>query len=185
MPPPGRLGRSGSCPLVATGRNVWGPAPAPARSPPCRPSKSSPLLRATKTAPATAPAAKAPKACAPPAPGARVAVVGAGPVGLWTAVLLSRASAKLFKTQQGFRIRRAEQAPSIDVYERREGGAGGWNSRRVVLAISNASQDLLNSKLLEGRELAAHHCRTLRSMELFGRPRSCSNESMFIHLYVS
>ena len=162
---PGRLGRSGSCPsLVATGRNLWAPAPACGA---CQASQSSPLLRPAKAAPAKAPAkpqakpqAKA-QACPPLPRGARVAVVGAGPVGLWVAVLLARASAKLFPTQQGFRISRQEQAPSIDVYERRDGEQKG---RRVVLAISNVSQDLLNSRLLEGRELAAHHCRILRSV---------------------
>ena len=45
----------------------------------------------------------------------RVAVVGAGPVGLWIAVLLARAHARFFQTSSGFRISRHPQAPVINV----------------------------------------------------------------------
>ena len=45
----------------------------------------------------------------------RVAVVGAGPVGLWIAVVLARAHAKFFHTSGGFRISRLPHAPLINV----------------------------------------------------------------------
>ncbi|OLP98432.1 hypothetical protein AK812_SmicGene19088 [Symbiodinium microadriaticum] len=90
-------------------------------------------------------------------PRARVAIVGAGPVGLWVAVLLARAHARLFFTASGFRIKRLPGAPDINVFERRT-DEGGWGSRRIVLAMSNASQDVLNSRLMSERELCAHHC---------------------------
>ena len=45
----------------------------------------------------------------------RVAIVGAGPVGLWVAVLLARAHARLFSTSSGFRITRLPGAPEINV----------------------------------------------------------------------
>ena len=51
----------------------------------------------------------------PPVPPTRVAVVGAGPVGLWIAVLLARAHARFFQTSSGFRISRHPQAPVINV----------------------------------------------------------------------
>ena len=47
-------------------------------------------------------------------PRARVAIVGAGPVGLWVAVLLARAHARLFFTASGFRIKRLPGAPDIN-----------------------------------------------------------------------
>ena len=46
-------------------------------------------------------------------PRVRVAIVGAGPVGLWVAVLLARAHARLFSTSSGFRISRLPGAPAI------------------------------------------------------------------------
>ena len=52
---------------------------------------------------------------APEAPPTRIAVVGAGPVGLWIAVLLARAHARIFQTSTGFRISRHPQAPVINV----------------------------------------------------------------------
>lgn len=93
----------------------------------------------------------------PVVPPTRVAVVGAGPVGLWIAVLLARAHARFFQTSSGIRISRHPQAPVINVFERRA-DSSGWGSRRVVLAMSNASQDTLNSRLLSSNELCAHHC---------------------------
>ncbi|CAE7192766.1 unnamed protein product [Symbiodinium pilosum] len=87
----------------------------------------------------------------------RVAIVGAGPVGLWVAVLLARAHARLFSTSSGFRITRLPGAPEINVFERRADD-GGWGSRRIVLAMSNASQDSLNSRILSDKELSARHC---------------------------
>jgi len=93
----------------------------------------------------------------PLVPPTRVAVVGAGPVGLWIAVLLARAHARFFQTSSGFRISRHPQAPVINVFERRA-DSSGWGSRRVVLAMSNASQDTLNSRLLSRNELCARHC---------------------------
>ena len=48
-------------------------------------------------------------------PRARVAIVGAGPVGLWVAVLLARAHSRLFFTSSGFRIKRLPGAPHINV----------------------------------------------------------------------
>ena len=51
----------------------------------------------------------------PLVPPTRVAVVGAGPVGLWIAVLLARAHARFFQTSSGFRISRHPQAPVINV----------------------------------------------------------------------
>lgn len=88
--------------------------------------------------------------------GTRVAVIGAGPVGLWIAVLLARAHARFFHTSSGFRISRLPQAPSINVFEQRVDS--GWGTRRIVLAMSNASQDTLNSRLLSKYELGANHC---------------------------
>eukprot|EP00931_Biecheleriopsis_adriatica_P118814 TRINITY_DN94131_c0_g1_i1.p1 TRINITY_DN94131_c0_g1~~TRINITY_DN94131_c0_g1_i1.p1 ORF type:complete len:710 (+),score=137.03 TRINITY_DN94131_c0_g1_i1:152-2281(+) len=88
---------------------------------------------------------------------ARVAIIGAGPVGLWIAVMLAREHAHLFLTAKGFRISRPPQAPIINVFERRT-DSSGWGSRRVVLAMSQASQDLLNGHLLTDRELFARHC---------------------------
>ena len=49
-----------------------------------------------------------------PAP-ARIAIIGAGPVGLWVAVLLARAHARFFYTSSGYRITRQPQAPLINV----------------------------------------------------------------------
>mmetsp|Transcript_101208 Transcript_101208/g.179746 ORF Transcript_101208/g.179746 Transcript_101208/m.179746 type:complete len:735 (+) Transcript_101208:99-2303(+) len=85
----------------------------------------------------------------------KVAVIGAGPVGLWVALLLARKHAQLFSTTAGFRISRPPLAPTVTVFERRSEGA--WGSRKVVLAMSPASQDLLNSHCLSGRENFAQH----------------------------
>eukprot|EP00435_Cladocopium_sp_Y103_P048666 s1358_g14.t1 len=65
---------------------------------------------------------------APETPPTRIAVVGAGPVGLWIAVLLARAHARIFQTSTGFRISRHPQAPVINVFERRS-DSSGWGSR--------------------------------------------------------
>lgn len=109
----------------------------------------------------TAPVPLLPPQSSPPredaVPRARVAIVGAGPVGLWVAVLLARAHARLFFTASGFRIKRLPGAPDINVFERRT-DEGGWGSRRIVLAMSNASQDVLNSRIMSEKELCAHHC---------------------------
>ena len=58
---------------------------------------------------------KGPPGQEPLVPPTRVAVVGAGPVGLWIAVLLARAHARFFQTSSGFRISRHPQAPVINV----------------------------------------------------------------------
>lgn len=87
---------------------------------------------------------------------ARVAVIGAGPVGLWIAVLLARAHARLFLTTSGVKMERPPTAPIINVKEQRIDDSG-WGSRRVVLAMSNVSQDLLNSHMLTDRETCARH----------------------------
>ena len=91
---------------------------------------------------------------------ARVAIVGAGPVGLWLAVLLARKHATFTNGPNGPCISRNRSAPTIDVFERREpaGGrgrssGGSTNSRAhggrsIVLAITNATSDLLNRQLL-------------------------------------
>lgn len=59
-----------------------------------------------------------------PMEGTRVAVIGAGPVGLWIAVLLARAHARFFHTSSGFRISRLPQAPSINVAWLKHSSAG-------------------------------------------------------------
>jgi len=87
---------------------------------------------------------------------ARIAVVGAGPVGLWVAVLLAREHAKMFATTAGFRITRPPSAPIIDVFERRTDN-NGYGTRRIILAMSDASQTLLNQHMTSGRELCANH----------------------------
>lgn len=95
---------------------------------------------------------------------ARVAIVGAGPVGLWLAVLLARRHATIALGANGqLRIVRNSNAPTIDVYEaRRSTGSGDGDGkahgeRQVVLAITQATQDLLNRYLL-GASVA--HCAT-------------------------
>eukprot|EP00930_Biecheleria_cincta_P068695 TRINITY_DN5642_c0_g1_i1.p1 TRINITY_DN5642_c0_g1~~TRINITY_DN5642_c0_g1_i1.p1 ORF type:complete len:696 (-),score=80.27 TRINITY_DN5642_c0_g1_i1:80-2167(-) len=92
----------------------------------------------------------------PEQPPARVAVVGAGPVGLWIAVLLARVHARLLLTSSGVKIERPPTAPIIDVREQRTDDSG-WGSRRVVLAMSNLSQDLLNNHMLTERETCARN----------------------------
>eukprot|EP00927_Polykrikos_kofoidii_P030098 TRINITY_DN25957_c0_g1_i1.p1 TRINITY_DN25957_c0_g1~~TRINITY_DN25957_c0_g1_i1.p1 ORF type:complete len:770 (+),score=104.31 TRINITY_DN25957_c0_g1_i1:90-2399(+) len=87
---------------------------------------------------------------------ARVAIVGGGPVGLWVAVMLARQNARLFCTQEGFRISRLPLAPVVNVFERRSDD-NGYGTRRIVLAISRASQDLLNSHMISGREKTSKH----------------------------
>lgn len=86
----------------------------------------------------------------------RVAVIGAGPVGLFVAVLLAREHARLSRTSTEVRISRQALAPYIRVLEQRT-ASGGYGSRRVVLAMSDASQDLLNRHLLSGREETSRH----------------------------
>lgn len=87
---------------------------------------------------------------------ARVAVVGAGPVGLWVSVLMAREHSFLADTHVGApRITRTPSAPSIDLFERR--GPESFGSRRIVLAMSNASQDLLNRHLVSDRCITSNH----------------------------
>eukprot|EP00929_Paragymnodinium_shiwhaense_P054301 TRINITY_DN27200_c0_g1_i1.p1 TRINITY_DN27200_c0_g1~~TRINITY_DN27200_c0_g1_i1.p1 ORF type:complete len:641 (+),score=122.38 TRINITY_DN27200_c0_g1_i1:161-2083(+) len=86
----------------------------------------------------------------------RIAIVGAGPVGLWIAVLLARQHARLFTTQTSVRISKKPLAPEITIFERRTPD-GGYGSRRVILAMSPASQNLLNSNMTCGRQQTANH----------------------------
>ena len=102
---------------------------------------------------------------------ARVAIVGAGPVGLWLAVLLARKHASFTNGPNGPCITRNKGAPTIDVFEQRKPGGGKRGSRNgegssssgggglktnskahgarsIVLAITNNTSDLLNRHLL-------------------------------------
>ena len=106
----------------------------------------------------------------------RVAIIGAGPVGLWNAILISRAHARL-ALGNGVappRIQKLPSAPVVDVFEQRveatptpQGACrqqaaatptrGIYGTRRIVLAISSATQDLLNGQLLSAQSLTASH----------------------------
>lgn len=88
---------------------------------------------------------------------ARVAVVGAGPVGLWVSILMAREHAHLVDTFGGAapRITRPPSAPTIDLFEQR--APASFGSRRIVLAISGTTQDLLNKNLLSARSITSTH----------------------------
>ena len=154
---------------------------------------------------------------------ARVAIVGAGPTGLWLANLLCREHATIYVGSTGTSIARKSTAPTVDVFERRAptkpspppapapgpvdvdptpgtgAGAGadaasdlavsaaavpshysgesgvtsgvaagpmgsgvggrvrGYGTRKVVLAISSATQDLLNRNLTSSTKVASDH----------------------------
>ena len=90
---------------------------------------------------------------------ARVAIVGAGPVGLWLGVLLARKHATLANGKDGSPvIIRNCNAPTIDIFEARQpngggdGGGGGGSkahgTRSIVLAITQQTQELLNRQLI-------------------------------------
>ena len=102
---------------------------------------------------------------------AKVAIVGAGPVGLWLAVLLARKHSTLANGKDGQPvITRNSAAPTIHVFEARQpqsgggGGGGGGDgegggskahgTRSIVLAITQQTQDLLNHQVRERRERA-------------------------------
>ena len=82
---------------------------------PTSPSASSAGLSIGSVSPKFQTGNKTPIPLEPVVPPTRVAVVGAGPVGLWIAVLLARAHARFFQTSSGFRISRHPQAPVINV----------------------------------------------------------------------
>jgi threonine dehydrogenase-like Zn-dependent dehydrogenase len=115
---------------------------------------------------------------------ARIAIVGAGPAGLWLAVLLARKHATLTLTGNAVKITRNSHAPQIDVYERRlpaaEAGANVRSadeankydhssdnseatrkalhgSRNIILAITQQTQDLLNRHLCGTASSHSHH----------------------------
>ena len=94
---------------------------------------------------------------------ARVAIVGAGPTGLWLATLLCRRYANFFVTAGGVTIERNMGAPRVDVFESRApasqagGGVRQYGTRKVVLAFASATQDLLNKNLLSVRALTSNH----------------------------
>jgi hypothetical protein len=81
----------------------------------------------------------------------RIAIVGAGPTGLWLALILARKYCTFARGADGSRtIIRGASAPIIDVVERRQlTGAGelSYGSRKIILAISSQTQDLLNGQL--------------------------------------
>lgn len=83
---------------------------------------------------------------------ARVAIVGAGPVGLWLAVLLARKHASFANGPNGVVISRNTNAPTIDVFEKRPPASSGdgkaHGTRAIVLAITPQTSDLLNRHLL-------------------------------------
>ena len=94
-------------------------------------------------------------------PPTRVAIVGAGPTGLWLAVLLARKHASFANSSRGAVISRNANAPTIHVFEKRRpaASAGGDSAdgavsskahggRSIVLAITQQTQDLLNRNLL-------------------------------------
>ena len=87
---------------------------------------------------------------------AKIAIIGAGPVGLWLAVLIGRETARINATSSGIRIDRLPHSPKIDIYERRK-GKGQYGTRKFVLAISTATQDLLNRCLSSDQGLQSHH----------------------------
>eukprot|EP00746_Dinoflagellata_sp_MGD_P156490 gnl/MRDRNA2_/MRDRNA2_85846_c0_seq1.p1 gnl/MRDRNA2_/MRDRNA2_85846_c0~~gnl/MRDRNA2_/MRDRNA2_85846_c0_seq1.p1 ORF type:complete len:522 (+),score=87.96 gnl/MRDRNA2_/MRDRNA2_85846_c0_seq1:57-1568(+) len=87
---------------------------------------------------------------------ARVAIIGAGPVGLWAAVLICRDHARLFTTSTTTRIAKAPLAPVVNVYERRT-VESGYGTRRVTLAMASQTQDLLNAHLMSARSLTSQH----------------------------
>lgn len=88
---------------------------------------------------------------------ARIAIVGAGPVGLWTAVLLARQHTILTANSSGPpRIACPPSAPKVDVLEHRSDDSG-YGTRRIVLAMATATQDMLNKNLTSGRSLASEH----------------------------
>lgn len=88
---------------------------------------------------------------------ARIAIVGAGPVGLWTAILLARRYTTLSANSLGPpRITCPPAAPKVDVLEQRS-DTSGYGTRRIVLAIAIGTQDLLNKNLTSGRSLTADH----------------------------
>lgn len=88
---------------------------------------------------------------------AKVAIIGAGPVGLWIAVLLAREHATIVHTPGSSpRIGQLPGAPRIDVFEARTRDTG-YGSRRIVLAISTATQDLLNSNLVSSDAPTSRH----------------------------
>lgn len=103
-------------------------------------------------------------------PPAKVAIVGAGPTGLWLGVLLARKHASFANGPNGQLISRNLNAPTIHIFEKRQrrGAAGGSGSstsastgsskahggRSIVLAITQQTQQLLNSNLL-GRTISS------------------------------
>ena len=97
-------------------------------------------------------------------PAARIAIVGAGPAGLWLAVLIARKHSTLVYGANGPRIVRNSNAPTIDIFEARrpfsgdgDGGAKAHGERQVVLAITQATEGLLNRNLVG---VSAAHCGT-------------------------
>ena len=84
--------------------------------------------------------------------GARVAIVGAGPTGLWLAVLIARKHASFAKGPNGLVITRRHNAPTVDVFEKREKRRPGADerahgARSIVLAITQQTSALLNRHL--------------------------------------
>ena len=97
---------------------------------------------------------------------ARIAIVGAGPVGLFLAVVLARKHSTICNTANGPVITRNRNAPTIDVLEARQMSKGGGGSgkaahgtRSIVLAIAHATNDLLNQQLLGDARAFAPTCR--------------------------
>ena len=90
---------------------------------------------------------------------ARVAIIGAGPAGLWLAVLIARKHASFANGPNGPVITKGVNAPTIDVFEKRqpapssskadaESSSRAHGGRSIVLAITQQTNDLLNRNIL-------------------------------------
>jgi len=87
---------------------------------------------------------------------ARVAIVGAGPVGMWIAVMLCHEHARIVDTCSGApRIHRPPSAPTVDIFEQRR--PENFGTRRITLAMSNNTQDLLNRHLVSDHGITSKH----------------------------
>lgn len=86
-------------------------------------------------------------------PPAKVAIIGAGPTGLWLAVLLARKHCNLAHGPHGLTVARHAAAPTIHVFEKRQPADRGTTSkphggRSIVLAITQHTHELLNRQLM-------------------------------------
>uniref|UniRef100_A0A0G4HMC3 FAD/NAD(P)-binding domain-containing protein n=1 Tax=Chromera velia CCMP2878 TaxID=1169474 RepID=A0A0G4HMC3_9ALVE len=110
------------------------PAPVPVRSPPRIQPQRQPAIdhhesRRTEAAP-------------PP----RIAIVGAGPVGLWIALNLCRTHSKAVRGASGLRFMQTSHSPEVVVYEKRT-DATGYGTRQATIAISAPTESLLRKSM--------------------------------------